>query len=335
MLRMIFANIHRMFRSVQSTGYKASVTYLRLTFRAWHTERLSLTLEFLHANLAAMSSLPIPTPPPAVTIPRLWTYVPKQDGWLVESAATFLERIEERYDSGVGRYKPGDVIDSSKLDQVAPEDRLYIIAHGASKSPDGTDVDENLYGTKAAWKMNPVELAQELIKGGLNPLHRVIKLWVCYSGKGLDKGKGSAYKLWSAMHSTHPYLTVYGYVGGIRSPMDRKDQLHASDENEENWGPPKQFRVIAGPAVVTEQPRAPVSAKPPPTGPSDLIGSRNGIGPNGVHPQMPPAYPLTNPLEERSEPSALNFAPQNPPSRWGMQIPAFDPKAWVLKQTGA
>jgi hypothetical protein len=294
---------------------------------------LSLTLEFLYATLRAMSSMPTPTPPPKVTLPRVWTYIPRQDPWLEESGATFLERIEERHGKGVGKYEPGDVIDSSKLGEVAPEDPLYIIAHGSAKSPDGTDGDENLYGTKGAWQMNPVELAQELIKGGLNPLHRVIKLWICYSGKGLDRGKGSAYKLWMAMHSTHPYLTVYGYLGGVRTPLDRTGELTASDEAETTWGKPKDFRVIAGPAVVTEPPRAPVSPKPPPTGPSDLIGPRNGIGPNGVLPQMPPAYPLTNPLEERSEPSALNFSPQTSSSRWGVQIPSFDPKAWALKQT--
>jgi hypothetical protein len=69
---------------------------------------------------------------------------------------------------------------------------------------------------------NPLtaEALAKQFEDDLNKDHKIIKIWACYSGLGMRKNMGLAYRFWKAMHEQEfNDLSVYRYVECIIDPM--------------------------------------------------------------------------------------------------------------------
>jgi len=131
---------------------------------------------------------------------------------MVEPAFMFTDRIEKLKGT---TYQETAVIRMEDLGHVEPGDALYIAGHGAAG-------DEKIYGTLGQ-SMDAVALAAQFT-GKLNESHKRIKVWVCFSGDKMTKGKGLAYKFWQAMRPTFKQLSVYGYRFAVLDPFERSQE---------------------------------------------------------------------------------------------------------------
>ena len=123
--------------------------------------------------------------------------------------------------------------------------------------------------------LKPEMLAQQF-KGRLNTQHKTIKLWVCWAGRGLEKGEGLAFVFWQAMRGDFPQLSVWAYVAPVSIPEPggkdvaafraatdeeleaaRRDSTYPLKKMPERYsdgvelGPPKDFRQTIGHQGVT------------------------------------------------------------------------------------
>lgn len=151
-------------------------------------------------------------------MPNFWMYLPwEDDGKLVTAAEMFIDRIERmEWET----YKEATLIAQEHLSAVKPGDELYITGE--------CDKNIDFIGSRHGKTLSAADLAEQF-KGRLNPDHRSIHIWACYSGHGLagnpNARSGLVYAFWKEMHERgFKKLTVFGYRMAVLDPLERTQE---------------------------------------------------------------------------------------------------------------